>query len=88
MPQAPAKAPVVILPPGPTPPDVPRRDPVPQVTPAKVPTAVKGGAAVIIAAPVAVGLHQGWDWTTIGLSAFIAVGLVTAVVLLVRKFRS
>jgi putative chitinase len=90
-----AKAPTAILPLGPTPPDVPPRaatrpDPVPQVTLAKpaTPTAAKvGGGAVVIAAPV-IAASAGYGWLEIGLSAFIAAGLVTAVVLLIRKFRS
>jgi putative chitinase len=87
-----AKAPTVILPPGPTPPDVPK--PVPQVTPAKPPatTAAKAGTvtggAIVVAGTVAATAHQGFNWPAIGLSAFIAAGLVTAVVLLIRKFRS
>jgi putative chitinase len=64
-------------------------DPVSPVTPVKpaTPTSVKaGGAAVIVAAPIAVA-SAGYGWLEIGLSAFIAVGLVAAVVLLIRKFR-
>lgn len=100
----PTKPPTVILPPGPTPPDVPGipsviprsptgfddRDPVPQVRSAKPATstgAKVGGAVVIIAAPVIVA-SQGYNWLEIGLSAFIAAGLVTVIVLLIRKFRS
>lgn len=47
-----------------------------------------GGAAVIVAAPVAVGVQQGWDWSTIGLTAFIAAGIVTIVVVIINKARS
>lgn len=66
-----------------------RPDLVPQVTPAKpaMSTAAKaGGAVVVVAAPIVVA-SQGYGWLEIGLSAFIATGLVTVVVLLIRKFR-
>lgn len=61
----------------------------PTVTPARPPVstgAKAGGAGVIIAAPV-VAASQGYGWLEIGLSAFIAAGLVTAAVLLIRKFK-
>jgi putative chitinase len=74
-----ARAPTVILPPGPTPPDVPR--PVPQVTKPPATTAAKVGNG---AATVA---YHGYSLIQIGLSAFIAAGFVTAVVLLIRKMR-
>lgn len=55
-------------------------------------TAAKAGGAgaVVIGAggTATVAVHQGWNWAEIGLSAFVAAGLVTAIVLLVRKFRS
>jgi putative chitinase len=44
----PAKPPIVIIPPGPTPPDAPRPDPVPQVTPA--PTALGKLLTALLAA--------------------------------------
>lgn len=40
-----------------------------------------GGTAAVVA-------HQGLNWLEIGLSAFIVAGIVTAVILLIRKFRS
>jgi len=40
-----------------------------------------GGAAAAAAS-------QGWSWIEIGLTAFIAAGIVTAVVLLIKKLRS
>lgn len=58
---------------------------IPAAKPPMTKTA-KAGAVVVAAAPVAVVVQQGWSWTEIGLTAFIAVGVVTAVVLLVRKF--
>jgi putative chitinase len=47
-PAGPATAPAVLVPPGPTPPAVPRRDPAPQVTPA--PTALGRFLAALVAA--------------------------------------
>jgi lysozyme family protein len=87
-----SKQATVILPPtpAPPPPDVPRHDPVPQVTPAKPMSATK---AVIIAttataaSTTAVAVHQGLNWPAIGLTAFIIGGLATVVVLLIRKFK-
>lgn len=60
---------------------VPAAAPKPPMT-----TTAKAGAVVVAAAPVVVVVQQGWSWTEIGLTAFIAAGVVTAVVLLVRKF--
>jgi lysozyme family protein len=68
--------------------------PPPPAIPAKpgTSTATKAGGAVVIAAGAGSGAvaaaSQGWSWAEIGLSAFIAAGLVTAVVLLVKKLRS
>lgn len=48
-------------------------------------------AAVVIAptaATVAVAAHKGWSWLEIGLSAFIAAGVVTAIILLIKKVRA
>lgn len=47
------------------------------------------GAAIVIgtAGTAAVTAHQGFNWPAIVLSALIAAGLVTAVVLLIRKFK-
>lgn len=54
-----------------------------------VATVTKAGAgAVVVAAPVAVGVQQGWDWSTIGLTAFIAAGIVTIAVITINKARS
>lgn len=51
-----------------------------------VATVTKAGAGVVVvAAPVAVGVQQGWDWSTIGLTAFIAAGLVTLAVIIIKK---
>jgi putative chitinase len=49
-PAGPAKAPTVIVPPGPTPHAVPRRDPVPHVTPAPAPTVLGRFLAALVAA--------------------------------------
>ena len=40
-----------------------------------------GGAAAAAAS-------QGWSWIEIGLAAFIAAGIITAIVLLIKKARS
>jgi putative chitinase len=51
----------------------------------------KGEASVVVGGAggtIAAGAHLGLSWAEIGLSAFIAAGVVTAVVLLVKKFRS
>ncbi|MCF2522360.1 hypothetical protein [Bradyrhizobium sp. G127] len=61
-----------------------------------VPTAntVKNAATtVVVAAGVGggtatVAAQQGWTWSEIGLAAFIAAGIVTAVVILIKKVRS
>ncbi|MEN6535661.1 MAG: hypothetical protein ABFD89_18500 [Bryobacteraceae bacterium] len=52
--------------------------------------ATKKAAAVVIGAGAAVGAaaSQGWNWPEIGVSALIAAGIVTAIVLLIRKVRS
>jgi len=80
------KSPAVILPPSPTPPDVPK--PAPEVT--KPAIGAKGGTAAVIitSASTAAGTaHLGYNWLEIGLSAFVVAGLVMAVVLLVRKLK-
>ena len=50
--------------------------------------ATSAGGAVVVATTVAVTTYQGWSWIEIGLTGFIVAGLATAVVLLIRKFRS
>lgn len=53
-------------------------------------TAAKAGTAggvVIAAGTVAASVHSSFNWAEIGLGAFVAVGLVTAVVLLIKKSR-
>jgi putative chitinase len=66
-------------------------DPVPPVTPAKPAIGAKGGSAAIVigaGGTAATAAYQGYSLIEIGLSAFVVAGLVTAVVLLIRKFRS
>lgn len=58
----------------------------PSVKPVSTPAKV--GGAVVVAAPVAVAVHQGWSWLEIGLTAFIAAGIVTAIIVLINKVRS
>jgi len=61
-----------------------------------VPTAntVKNAATTVVVAASAgggtatVAAQQGWTWSEIGLAAFIAAGIVTAVVILIKKVRS
>jgi len=66
----------------------------PAVEPVKKPetsTASKAGAgagAVVVAGTVAAGVQQGWSWLEIGLAGFVVAGLATAIVLLIRKFRT
>lgn len=47
-----------------------------------------GAGAVVVAGTVAATMHQGWSWPEIGLSAFVVAGLVTAIVLLIKKARN
>lgn len=59
--------------------------------PPKKPAATKTEAgAVIIGAggAAAAAASQGWGWLEIGLTGFIAAGIVTAIVLLIKKVRS
>ena len=42
------------------------------------------GGAVVVAGTVAAGVHQGWTIPEIGLAAFVALGIATAIFLLVR----
>jgi hypothetical protein len=58
---------------------VPTADTVKKVATAVVVGAGSGGAAAAGA---------GWSWAEIGLTGFIVAGFVTAIVLMVRKFRS
>jgi len=57
----------------------------------KTPTS-KTKAAVAVAAgtagTAAIAANQGWNWAEIGLSAFIAIGVLTAIALLIRKAQS
>lgn len=48
----------------------------------------KATGTVIAVAPVVVAVQQGWSWPEIGLTAFIAAGVVTAIILLIQKVRS
>jgi lysozyme len=63
-----------------------------QVAQAKMSTAAKVGSttAVVVGTggAAAAAASQGWSWIEIGLTAFIAAGLVTAVVLLIKKLRA
>lgn len=50
-----------------------------------------GNAGAVVAGSAgtaAVVAHLGWSWAEIGLSAFVAAGLVTAIVVLIKKVRS
>lgn len=54
-----------------------------------VSTATKvGTGAIVVGGTVAATVQQGWSWAEIGISAFIAAGLITAVVFLIKKVRS
>jgi len=53
-----------------------------------VSTGTKASGVVIVAGTVAATVHQGWSWAEIGVSAFIAAGLITAIVLLIKKVRA
>jgi lysozyme len=63
-----------------------------QVAQAKMTTAAKVGTttAVIVTTgtTATVAASAGWSWTEIGLTAFIAAGIITAIVLLIKKVRS
>lgn len=52
--------------------------------------ATKAGTAgaVVAGGAVTAAASAGWSWAEIGLTAFIAAGIVTAIVLLIRKVRS
>lgn len=66
--------------------------PAPMATPAAKPATSTGGkviaATVGAGAGSAVAASQGWSWIEIGLSGLIVAGIATAIVLLVKKFRS
>jgi hypothetical protein len=49
---------------------------------------VTGAAATGAATTAAVAVHAGWSWAEIGLTAFIVAGVITAIVLLIKKARS
>jgi lysozyme family protein len=54
-------------------------------------TAKVGSTTAVVvgtAGGAAVAVSQGWSWIEVGLTAFIAAGFVTAVVLLIKKLRS
>lgn len=56
--------------------------------PKKGPTKTEGGTVVVgTGGAVAAGVHLGWSWAEIGLTAFIVAGAATAAVLLFRKLR-
>jgi lysozyme len=55
-------------------------------TTAKAASAAAGGA--VVGGAAAAAASAGWSWIEIGLTAFIAAGFVTAVVLLIKKLRS
>lgn len=59
---------------------------VPASTAAKASTA--GAVILAPAATAAVAVHQGWSWPEVAVGAFIAAGLVAAIVLLIKKVRS
>ena len=67
-------------------------DPTIKLGGAPMSTAAKTGSAgaVVVATgtTAAVAASVGWSWAEIGISAFIAAGLVTAIVLLIKKARS
>jgi len=54
----------------------------------KTAAAVTGAAATGAATTTAVAVHAGWNWPEIGLTAFIVAGVITAIVLLIKKARS
>ena len=55
-------------------------------------TAAKAGSTTAIvvgtAGGAAAAASQGWSWLDVGLTAFIVAGIVTAIVLLIKKVRS
>lgn len=55
-------------------------------------TSTKAGSAaagtVVIGGTVAATVQQGWSWMEVGLATFIAVGIVAAVIMIIRKTRS
>jgi len=57
----------------------------PMTTAAKAGTGSAG--AVVVGGTVAATVSAGWSWAEIGLSAFIAAGIVTAIVVMFQKFR-
>jgi lysozyme family protein len=58
--------------------------------PATTAEKVGGTTAVVVGTggTIAAAASAGWSWAEIGLSAFIAAGIVTAIVLLIKKARS
>jgi hypothetical protein len=61
---------------------------VPTVDTVKKAATTTTAAAAGAAGTAAIAAQQGWSWMEIGLSAFIAAGLITAVILIVRKARA
>lgn len=61
---------------------------VAQAKPMSAAAAVVIATTATAATTTAVAVHQGLNWPAIGLTAFIVAGLVTAVVLLISKFRN
>jgi len=63
-----------------------------QVAQAKMSTAAKIGSttAVVVgtASGAAAAASAGWSWLEVGLTAFIAAGIITAIILLIKKVRS
>jgi lysozyme len=55
-------------------------------TTAKAASAAAGGA--VVGGAAAAAASAGWSWIEIGLTGFIAAGIVTAIVLLIKKVRS
>lgn len=51
-------------------------------------TAATVGGAVVAGGSATAAASAGWNWVEIGLTAFIAAGIVTAIVLLIKKVRS
>jgi hypothetical protein len=62
--------------------------PAPVQKPSTAAMAGAGAGAVVVAGTVAAGVQQGWSWLEIGLAGFVAAGIATAIVLLIRKFRT
>jgi hypothetical protein len=54
----------------------------------KTAATVTGAATTGAATTAAAAAHAGWSWAEIGLTAFIVAGVITAIVLLIKKVRS